>query len=952
MIDLRRKLNSSKLTSWLFTVSSFATFANRGGFLNSKSSFFAVALLCAAISFLASTRSLEAAQDDQQTVASEQTNVADAKPSQDSADASKSTAPATVIINATIHTMAGDVLANGRVVIRGGLIEAVGGESLEIPAESEIIDAKNLTITPGWIDLNSQLWMADPPGDAGSSDGSLLATDSLDPFAEDWADVLQAGVTTVYVQPSSAGAMSGLGAAVSVAPGANGSLQIHNPTAGLQMSFGTAPSNRDRAARFEAIKRNLQGVVDYKKKWDDYEKAVKEKEEADKKTETPKQEAAPNQAEPAPRTPGEGVGRGRRGPPGTGAPGSGPPGSGGPGSGPPNSGTPNAGGTPPTADSPSTSKDASGPASTPTTKEEPKKLVKPDKDLVKERLIGVITGKIPVRLEVRNANDVRYAMELKTTFSDVQWVYEGLDQLGSALNDVKKLRAPIVMGPLFSLGIPSKQQAQRTSQLKDLVKGYEGVVAVQTKSNSRIGSRMLREHLAAAEALGVDRDSLLRSVTADAARLIGCDKQLGVLAAGFKADLVGFAGDPLDTTSPVSLVVVDGKLIKQPESAKVLVAATSPSSKSYEALQALAKSSDGFSLKSTNLLLADGLKAGEITVANGKITRLATSADSAAESGAEAIDLGNYFVTPSLGSAYSTLGLDSNTRGTDSDSSHLSANDLSLADQQQLKKIDATGLGLVALTTSSSNTFAGQLSVFSVDRDRSRVVGQVASKIVLTNDARSVDRFPSSLAGQVKFVRDTFEGKRLPSRLYVPDATLSKIDEAKGAVIAKILDQSQLVLFQVNDEAEIEAALRLVRDFKLRAAFFGAKNWAGYASELKESGVAVIALPVRDADYPVYMDDLVTCHRAGVEVYFGGDTGLQIRATASLAVRHGMDPDWARYAVTHGLSKLYPQAAASTGLQTDQSAELLVWSGDPLNLTSKIVARVCNGSVVVNEENE
>lgn len=939
MIDLRRKLNSSKLTSWLFTVSSFGTFANRGGLLNSKSSFFAMAFLCAAISFLASTRSLDAAQDDQLTEASEQTIVADAEPAP---DAAKPLGPATVIINATIHTMTGDVLANGRIVIRGGLVEAVGGESLEIPAESEVIDANNLTITPGWIDLNSQLWMADPPGDAGSSDGSLLATDSLDPFAEDWADVLQAGVTTVYVQPSSAGAMSGLGAAVSVAPGANGSLQIHNPTAGLQMSFGTAPSNRDRAARFEAIKRNLQGVVDYKKKWEDYEKAVKEKEEADKKSETPKQEAAPNQAEPAPRTPGEGFGRGRRGPPG----------SGGPGSGTPNSGTPNVGGTPPTADSPSTTKDASGPTSTPATKEEPKKLVRPDKDLVKERLIGVITGKIPVRLEVRNANDVRYAMELKKTFPDVQWVYEGLDQLGSALKDVKKLRAPIVVGPLFSLGIPSKQQVQRTSQLKDLVKGYEGVVAVQTKSNSRIGSRMLREHLAAAEALGVDRDSLLRSVTADAARLIGCEKQLGALAPGFKADLVGFAGDPLDTTSPVSLVVVDGKLIKQPESATVLVTATSPSLKSYEALQALAKSSDGFSLKSTNLLLADGLKAGEITVVKGKITRLATSADSTAESDAAAIDLGNHFVTPSLGSAYSTLGLDSNTRGTDSDSSHLSANDLSLADQQQLKKIEPTGLGLVALTTSSSNTFAGQLSVFSVDGDRSRVVGQVASKIVLTNDARSVDRFPSSLAGQVKFVRDTFEGKRLPSRLYVPDATLSKIDEAKGAVITKILDQSQLVLFQVNDEAEIEAALRLVRDFKLRAAFFGSKNWAGYAPELKELGVAVIALPVRDADYPVYMDDLVTCHRAGVEVYFGGDTGLQIRATASLAVRHGMDPDWARFAVTHGLAKLYPQAAASTGLQTDQSAELLVWSGDPLNLTSKIVARVCNGSVVVNEENE
>ncbi len=111
---------------------------------------------------------------------------------------------ALVIVNATVHTMTGPVLENGRIVVRGDLIEAVGDENLPLPENAKIIDAKGLAVTPGWIDVNSQLWMSDAVGDAGSNDGSLLATDSLDPFAEDWADVLNAGVTTVYVQPSSA----------------------------------------------------------------------------------------------------------------------------------------------------------------------------------------------------------------------------------------------------------------------------------------------------------------------------------------------------------------------------------------------------------------------------------------------------------------------------------------------------------------------------------------------------------------------------------------------------------------------------------------------------------------------------------------------------------------------------------------------------------------------------
>ncbi len=83
-------------------------------------------------------------------------------------------------------------------------------------------------------------------------------------------------------------------------------------------------------------------------------------------------------------------------------------------------------------------------------KETPKKPVKPERDLVKERLLGVITGQIPVRFEVRNANDVRYAMELKKAFAEVQWVWEGLDQLGTALEEVKKSRSPIVVGPFLT----------------------------------------------------------------------------------------------------------------------------------------------------------------------------------------------------------------------------------------------------------------------------------------------------------------------------------------------------------------------------------------------------------------------------------------------------------------------------------------------------------------------
>ncbi|MCU0720536.1 MAG: hypothetical protein MUC83_12580, partial [Pirellula sp.] len=193
---------------------------------------------------------------------------------------------------------------------------------------------------------------------------------------------------------------------------------------------------------------------------------------------------------------------------------------------------------------------------------------------------------------------------------------------------------------------------------------------------------------------------------------------------------------------------------------------------------------------------------------------------------------------------------------------------------------------------------------------------------------------------------------RASSRLFIPDATLTGMEKSKRDAIGKLRDRKQLALFQVSDEAEIEAAIRIVRDYKLRAALIGSMSWSAYASELKELGIAIIALPVREVDFPVHVDDLVACHKSGVDVYFGGETGVQIRATASAAVRHGMDANWARFAISSGHTKLFPECEGKLGFKEGEAADFLVWSGDPLNLSSTILARVRNGKVIVSEENQ
>jgi hypothetical protein len=65
------------------------------------------------------------------------------------------------ITNAKIITVSGKTIENGTVVIRNGLIEAVG-ENIKAPSDAFLIDGKDLTVYPGFFDTNTSLGLATP----------------------------------------------------------------------------------------------------------------------------------------------------------------------------------------------------------------------------------------------------------------------------------------------------------------------------------------------------------------------------------------------------------------------------------------------------------------------------------------------------------------------------------------------------------------------------------------------------------------------------------------------------------------------------------------------------------------------------------------------------------------------------------------------------------------------
>jgi imidazolonepropionase-like amidohydrolase len=166
------------------------------------------------------------------------------------------------ITNAKIITLAGPSIDRGTVVVRNGVITAVGA-SVAVPGDARIIDGNGLTVYPGLIDANSSIGLS--AGDASAAAGrggrggaaggrgaapaqqgtpagapnslhpvglqpELTAVDLVHPDAEAFAGPQSAGITAAQSVPST-GIFRGLAAVVNLGGSSAQAMIVKAPVA-------------------------------------------------------------------------------------------------------------------------------------------------------------------------------------------------------------------------------------------------------------------------------------------------------------------------------------------------------------------------------------------------------------------------------------------------------------------------------------------------------------------------------------------------------------------------------------------------------------------------------------------------------------------------------------------------------------------------------------------------
>jgi imidazolonepropionase-like amidohydrolase len=187
-----------------------------------------------------------------------------------------------------VWTAAGEVLEGASILIRDGVIQAIGTD-LAAPAGVTVLDGRGRTAIPGIVDEHSHIAMV------GTNEGTqpivpeVLVLDALDPASFGIYQALSGGVTTARIMHGSSNPIGGQSAVIKTRWGMDEARQLLVPGAPRSVKFALGENvTRKRMQgmpgggppRFPATRQGVEAIYDqaftaareYRRVWAEYER--------------------------------------------------------------------------------------------------------------------------------------------------------------------------------------------------------------------------------------------------------------------------------------------------------------------------------------------------------------------------------------------------------------------------------------------------------------------------------------------------------------------------------------------------------------------------------------------------------------------------------------------------------------------------------------------------------
>ena len=352
---------------------------------------------------------------------------------------------------------------------------------------------------------------------------------------------------------------------------------------------------------------------------------------------------------------------------------------------------------------------------------------------------------------------------------------------------------------------------------------------------------------------------------------------------------------------------------------------------------------------------------GDVIIRDGRIAQV--GADLTAPAGATVIDATGKVVTPGLFSPFSSIGLVEIGAVDD-------ANDASPAEGfplgAALNAIDAYNPGSVlipvnraagvtrALMSPSAGPtiFGGRGAVIDLSGRAGSVTRAEASQLVMMGENGAV-RSGGTRMGAWAVLREYLDEAR--SYHANPNDYVRRPHDGRFAVsdlkaLGPVLNAGQPLIVSVNSANDIRALIRLKATYRLNVIIVGGSEAWRVAREISAANIPVITsamynLPGQFEDLDATLKNAARLNQAGVRISFydGSHNTRLIRQHAGNAVAEGLPHEAGLAAITLNPAMMYGLGDQLGSLDAGKIADVVIWDGDPLEVTTKPEAVFING---------
>jgi imidazolonepropionase-like amidohydrolase len=177
-----------------------------------------------------------------------------------------------------------------------------------------------------------------------------------------------------------------------------------------------------------------------------------------------------------------------------------------------------------------------------------------------EALQGVLSGDVPLYVDVDRASDILVLIELVEQY-DLRAIIVGGSEAWMVADELAAAGIPVVLAPQDILpGNFDRINARRESAAMLASAGV--TIAFADGQSQTHNARNITQSAGNAVAYGLSRDAALHAITLAPAEIFGVADRVGSIEAGKEADVVIWSADPLELTSYPEQVYIKGNAVE------------------------------------------------------------------------------------------------------------------------------------------------------------------------------------------------------------------------------------------------------------------------------------------------------------------------------------------------------------------------------------------------------